>query len=101
MSKILELEYAQGIQRTILDHITDTVPSRLVDPLWQTYSQEIGEIKSPPCTCTPKYWKQVVDSLRNLVERSIAHHKAAEVIAAEEVKTPKTRKKSTDVEAED
>ena len=99
--KILDLEYAQGIQRTILDHITDTVPSRLVDPLWQTYSQEIGEIKSPPCTCTPKYWKQIVDSLRALVETSIAHHAAEAAAVVEEVKVPKTRKKSTDVEAED
>ena len=99
--KILDLEYAQGIQRTILDHITDTVPSRLVDPLWQTYSQEIGEIKSPPCTCTPKYWKQIVDSLRALVEASIAHHAAEAAAVVEEVKVPKTRKKSTDVEAED
>ena len=99
--KILDLEYAQGIQRTILDHITDTVPSRLVDPLWQTYSQEIGEIKSPPCTCTPKYWKQIVDSLRVLVEASVAHHAAEAAAVVEEVKVPKTRKKSTDVEAED
>lgn len=96
--KILDLEYAQGIQRTILDHISDTVPSRLVDPLWQTYSQEIGEIKSAPCTCTPKYWKQIVDALRNLVETSIAHHTAAAAVAAEEVKVPKTKKKSTEAE---
>jgi hypothetical protein len=96
MSKILDLEYARGIQRTILDQISDTVPSRLVDPLWQTYSQEIGVIKSPPCTCTPKYWKQVVDSLRDLVTRSIEYHTANPVV--EEIKVPKTKKKSTEAE---
>jgi hypothetical protein len=69
-------ERAEGIQRTLLNEIIDTIPSRLVEPFWETYQQEVGRLKTRPCTCTPKYWLQMVEELREAVNQSLAYHNA-------------------------
>jgi hypothetical protein len=74
--KIMSKERAEGIQRTLLNDITDIIPARLVDPFWETYQQEVGRIKSRPCTCTPKYWLQMVEELKTAVAESLAYHNA-------------------------
>lgn len=74
-------ERAEGIQRTILNDISDVIPARLVGPLWETYQIEVGRIKEQPCTCTPKYWMQVVEELRKAVYDALVYWKAQEEAA--------------------
>jgi len=72
--QIMSKERAEGIQRTLLDDIKDTIPARLIDPLWETYQQEVGRMKTRPCTCTPKYWLQIVEELRAAVSQALEYH---------------------------
>jgi hypothetical protein len=80
MEKLLTKERAEGIQRTLLNDIQTTIPARLIEPFWETYQEVLGTIKSRPCTCTPKYWLQIVDEMRELVRKSLEHYNRLEVI---------------------
>lgn len=80
MEKLLTKERAEGIQRTLLNDIQTTIPARLIEPFWETYQEILGTVKSRPCTCTPKYWLQMVEEMRDLVRKSLEHHNTLDVI---------------------
>ena len=60
-------EQAQEI-KDILLQIRGSIPSNLVDPIYNYYKTHINPGFVRPCTCQPKYWNQMIVELRNKVE---------------------------------
>ena len=81
----LTLQRAKEIKRIFLDDIekTHTIPGHIVGGFWEFYSQEFrpGQFAQMPCTCSPKTWIDMVNSVKNEVN---------EALATEVVETPVT-----------
>jgi hypothetical protein len=108
----LTLQRAQEIKRVFLNQIEEsrTVPAHMVQPFWEFYSQEFspGEFTHQPCTCTPKYWLQMVTNVVNAVNEAFAEDASlqlAEVPQPPQEEEPKKKSKKSkmivDVEEEE
>lgn len=104
----LTLQRAKEIKMVFLNEIEKqrTIPGHLVQPFWEFYSQEFnpGEFSAQPCTCTPKYWAQMVTNVVNEVNAAFAEDATLQLaeVPQEVVEEPKKKtvksKKSTTVD---
>ena len=54
--------------KDILMQITDHIPSHLTDRIYTYYTTYIKPGHPRPCTCTPRYWQDMLNELRDKVE---------------------------------
>ena len=108
----LTLKRAKEIKMVFLDEMerTRTIPSHLVQPFWEFYSQEFSprEYSAMPCTCSPKTWIQMTTNVTNAVNEAFAEDASLqlvevpqEVIEEEPKKKSKKSKVIVDVEEEE
>jgi len=63
----MTVQQAQEV-KDILMQIRGSIPSNLVDPIYNHYKTYINSGFIRPCTCQPKYWNQMIVELRDKVE---------------------------------
>lgn len=54
--------------KDILLQIKDHIPATHVDRIFHYYRTYIDNNAIKPCTCSPKYWNEMLIALRNKVE---------------------------------
>jgi hypothetical protein len=54
--------------KDILLQIKDHIPATHVDRIFHYYKTYIDNNAHKPCTCTPRYWNEMMIALRNKVE---------------------------------
>lgn len=73
---MLSLKRAQEVKNVFLNDIEEsrTIPGRLVQPFFEFYNQEFkpGAFASMPCTCSPKTWIQMVEEVKNEVNKVLS-----------------------------
>ena len=60
--------------KQILLQIAGSIPANLVDPIFNYYKTYINSGAAKPCTCSPKYWNQMLEELKNKVEATLASY---------------------------
>jgi hypothetical protein len=63
----MTIEQAKEI-KSILVLIKDHIPSHMVDRIFHYYKTHFEPRAIKPCTCSPKYWNQMLIKLRDKVE---------------------------------
>jgi len=66
---------AQEVKSVLLE-IRDTIPASHVDRIFHYYKSYIDPNASKPCTCTPRYWNDMLVALKNKVEATLASYEA-------------------------
>lgn len=54
--------------KSILVQCQGTIPAQYVDRIFHYYKSHIDPNAGKPCTCTPRYWNDMLISLKNKVE---------------------------------
>lgn len=63
----MTLEQAQSV-KILLMKCQGTIPSDLVNPIFNEYKTYVDPNASMPCTCSPKGWNEILAQLKNKVE---------------------------------
>jgi hypothetical protein len=63
-------EQALEVKQVLLQ-IGGSIPSNLVDPIFNYYKTYVDANMGKPCTCQPKYWNQMLIGLREKVEQTL------------------------------
>jgi hypothetical protein len=69
----MTLSQAQEVKSILLD-IRDTIPATHVDRIFHYYKSYIDPNATKPCTCTPRYWNDMLVALKNKVEETLASY---------------------------
>jgi hypothetical protein len=97
----LSLKRAKEIKMVFLEEMerTRTIPSHLVQPFWEFYSQEFnpGEYSAQPCTCSPKTWIQMTTNVTTAVNEAFAEDASLQLVEVpqEVVEEPKKKSKKS------
>ena len=68
----MTIEQAKDIKNVLIT-IKDHIPSTHVDRIFHYYKSHISLKATKPCTCSPKYWNEMLIKLRDKVESVLAN----------------------------
>jgi hypothetical protein len=60
--------------KSLLLEIRDTLPADKVDTIYNWYKSYIDPNATKPCTCSPRYWNDMLVALKNKVEETLASY---------------------------
>ena len=90
------MTHTQALEvKQILLQIRESIPANLVDPIFNYYRTYINPNAGKPCTCTPKYWNQMLIELKNKVEATLASYEQIQNQPEESTSPKRGRKKGT------
>ena len=79
------MTYTQALEvKQVLLQIGGSIPANLVDPIYNYYKTYINANAAKPCTCSPRYWNEMLIELKNKVEETIKSYEATQ----ETISTP-------------